>query len=94
MTESEAAYELGLSRGWDHANFVDAYGKEHESRTPDYPGWMGTDPNAAGITHEERQRRIYDRTARDEQRAEFKRGWTDGRRRFGRGQYADGSKIE
>lgn len=87
------AYELGCSRGWDHANFVDAYGKEHERRAPDYPSWMGTDPNEDGIAYEERRRRIYQREDRLALRAEFKRGWTDGRRRFTRGQYPDGTKI-
>lgn len=87
------AYELGTSRGWDHANFVDAYGKEHERRDPGYPGWMGIDPNADGISYEERRRRIYGRAQRLAERAEFKRGWTDGRKRFHRGQYPDGTKI-
>lgn len=87
------AYELGCSRGWSHANFVDAYGREHERNTPDYPAWMITDPRALpdgaydAIPYRERQqRKVW--------QAEFKRGWTDGRRRFHHGQYPDGSKIE
>jgi hypothetical protein len=93
-TKLTEAYELGLHRGWDHGNFVDAYGKEHERRGPDFPSWMGIDPNEDGISYEERRSRIYEREARIAQRDEFKRGWTDGRRRFARGQWQDGTKIE
>lgn len=39
MTEDEAR-ELGRERGWDHANFVAAYGKEHDQRKPDYPAGL------------------------------------------------------
>lgn len=84
------AYELGCSRGWDHANFVDTYGKEHERKGPDYgsryalydaPTTLGG-PNSRTSTE------------RYAERAEFKRGWTDGRKRFHQGRYPDGTKIE
>lgn len=97
ITDSERladAYELGCSRGWDHANFVDAYGKEHERKGPDFPGHLDDDPEAPGISFEERRRRIYEREQCIAERAEFKRGWTDGRKRFHQGRYPDGSKIE
>lgn len=92
------AYELGCSRGWDHANFVDVYGKEHERNAPDYPAWMLTDPRALG--HEPGYSSLLipakievERAQRLGWQAEFKRGWADGRRRFHRGQYPDGTKI-
>lgn len=93
------AYELGTSRGWDHAGFVDAYGPGHERRTPDYPAWMLTDPAALGhepghSTLAVPERLAAEREQRQAWQAEFKRGWSDGRRRFHRGQYADGTKIE
>jgi hypothetical protein len=90
-----AAYERGCSRGWDHANFVDAYGKEHERRGPDYPADYEDIPWGSQQFY---ARTFEERTAesviRPKLRAEFKRGWTDGRRRFHRGQYPDGTKIK
>lgn len=89
------AYELGCSRGWSHANFVAAYGKEHERRGPDYPGWV--EPIAWGSPEYYRlspDDRLAESTLRPKLRAEFKRGWTDGRKRFHQNRYPDGTKIE
>lgn len=94
QSKLEEAYERGCDGGWSHANFVAAYGKEHDRRDPDYPRSMGLDANAEGISYEERRARIYQRDERVAERAEFKRGWSDGRKRFARDQYPDGSKIE
>lgn len=91
MTE---AYELGCSRGWDHAGFVDAYGKEHERSRPDYPAWMLTDSRALGDEYNRFDLRYSEVQQRREWQMEFKRGWTDGRRRFHRGRYPDGTKID
>jgi hypothetical protein len=93
------AYELGCNRGWEHANFVNAYGPEHERNKPDYPAWMITDPAALGYVRGQSSERIPAMIAeqRDQRlvwQAEFKRGWTDGRRRFHRGQYPDGTQRE
>lgn len=90
----QEATELGHSRGWDHANFVAAYGKQHDRRTPDYPGWLGIDPNAEGISYEERRARIYQRAERVAAHNAFKAAWSEGRKRFARGRYPDGTKIE
>jgi hypothetical protein len=92
------AYTLGCDRGWDHANFVDAYGKEHERNKPDYPAWMITDPVALGYEPGYTTNRIPEMIDRERPQrlawqAEFKRGWTDGRRRFHRNQYPDGTRI-
>lgn len=36
-SDAGQAWEAGLNRGWDHANFVQAYGQEHDTRRPDVP---------------------------------------------------------
>lgn len=99
MTEAETStysemFLWGADRGWTHAAFVDAYGKEHERRGPNYPGSMNIDPNEDGISYEVRQARIYERAERLAQRAEFAKGWTQGRRWFHQNRYCDGTKIE
>lgn len=90
-----AAYELGCSRGWDHANFVDAYGPEHEKHKRDvdtpYEEIRDGHPLYWSMTWQERRDENELRTL---QRAQFMRGWTDGRKRFHRNQYPDGTKIE
>lgn len=81
------AYEAGLERGWDHANYVKAYGVGHDRRTPDYPGWLSLNDNQGAYgTNTSAERHAA--------RAEFSVGWSDGRKRFARGQYPDGSKID
>lgn len=92
MNEQEAR-DLGRERGWDQANFVDAYGKEHDRRTPDYPGSMELDINAEGISYEERRSRIYQREERIALSEAFKEGWTEGRKFFHQNRYPDGTKI-
>lgn len=37
ITLEQEATELGLQRGWDHANYCDAYGIELHNYTPDIP---------------------------------------------------------
>lgn len=91
---TEQATDLGHSRGWDHANFVAAYGKQHDRRTPDYPEWLGLDPNAKGISDEERHARIYQRAERVAAHNAFGAAWTQGRKWFSQGRYPDGTKIE
>jgi hypothetical protein len=89
------AYELGCSRGWDHSNFVDAYGKEHEHKGPRYPSHVL--PIEYGSAEHWRltpDDRFAESEIRPRLAAEFKRGWTDGRKRFHQGRYADGEKIE
>jgi hypothetical protein len=39
-SDIDVAFATGLDRGWDHANFVEAYGPEHGHNTPAYPGWV------------------------------------------------------
>jgi hypothetical protein len=88
-TESERdAYDVGLSRGWTHGNFVAAYVREHDRRTPDYPGWLseGDQATRCGGNITSMQRRA--------DRAAFQTGWSEGRKRFARGRYEDGSKID
>ena len=82
------AYEVGLSRGWAHSNFVAAYGKEHDRRTPDYPGYLaeGKQRTRYGVDITSSERRA--------DRAAFAAGWSEGRKRFARGRWEDGSKIE
>lgn len=91
----QEAYELGCSDGWSHANFVDAYGSEHDRRGPDYPSHMlDIAPQSTqwyGMPKDDRQTEA---VLRPRLRGEFKRGWSDGRKRFHRGQYPDGTKIE
>lgn len=42
MARSEA-YEIGKSRGWDHANFVEAYGGDKDSGPESIPGYIQPD---------------------------------------------------
>lgn len=89
------AYKLGCSRGWDHANFVDAYGKEHERKGPDYPArYLPLDYQSDEWFRYTKDERLAEYQIRPALAAEFKRGWTDGRKRFHRGQYPDGTKID
>lgn len=89
------AYELGCDRGWDHANFVDAYGKEHERRGPDYPARYEQIPWGSPQWYDRTpDDRRAENTLRPVLRQEFARGWTDGRKRFRQGRYPDGSKLE
>jgi hypothetical protein len=37
-SDAGKAWESGVHRGWDHANFVEAYGEEHDTRHPEVPG--------------------------------------------------------
>lgn len=74
----EAARAAGIGRGWDHANYVDAYGpdpvvKPGEDGAPGRvrPGWVR--PGA--------QHRAY------------MAGWRLGVDRFKRGRYADGTRM-
>ena len=90
----EQARAMGRERGWDHANFVEAYGKEHERRGPDYPSQLGLNPNEEGITYRERHSRIWERNERVAARQAFSEGWTEGRRFFHQGKYHDGTAIE
>lgn len=92
---STTAYELGCSRGWDHANFVDAYGKEHERRGPDTPArYLPIQWGSAEFYSMTRDDRMAEAEIRPRLAAEFKRGWTDGRKRFHQNRYPDGTKIE
>ncbi len=91
--ELDEAFELGRDRGWDHANFIAAYGKEHECR-PTYPGSMALDPAEFGISYEESQARIREGDKRRALRSEFERGWSEGRENFRYCRYTDGTKIE
>lgn len=75
--ELQRAYDTGAERGWDHANYEDAYGKEERvpgepgARRRMCPGWCDT----------------YDLLP------SYNRGWGAGVRRFKAGRYADGTKI-
>lgn len=40
VSEIDRATAIGLDRGWDHANFVAAYGPDSGHNTPAYPGWV------------------------------------------------------
>lgn len=92
MTE---AYELGCHRGWEHANFVNAYGKEHERRGPDIPArYLPIAHQSDEYYRYTKEERMAEMEIRPRLAAEFKRGWTDGRRRFHRDQYPDGTKID
>jgi hypothetical protein len=89
------AYTLGCDRGWSHANFVDAYGKEHERKGPDYPShYLDIEHGSTEFYRLSFDERVTERVLRPKLRAEFKRGWTDGRRRFHGNRYPDGTKIE
>jgi hypothetical protein len=46
VSELDRATAIGLDRGWDHANFVAAYGPEHARTAPAYPGWVEKAPVA------------------------------------------------
>lgn len=100
MTETDdtrlaKAYDLGCSRGWDHASFVDAYGKEHERRGPDYPAHvLQVEYGSAEYDRMTHDDRLAEQLIRPKLAAEFKRGWTDGRKRFHQNRYPDGTKIE
>lgn len=93
MDKATEAYEAGLERGWDHANFVAAYGKEHDTRKPEYPSFLfvpkgpfGHYPGD-GMTAREMQERLAAQKV-------FDAAWKEGRKRFRKGQYPDGTKIE
>ena len=90
------AYELGCDRGWDHANFVDAYGKEHEKHKRDVETPYGEIHDRHPLYHSfaTAPERWEANALRARQRAEFLRGWTDGRKRFHNNRYPDGTKIE
>lgn len=94
-TRLTGAYELGCSRGWDHANFVDAYGPEHETHKRDVTTPYGEIHDQHPLYHSfaTPPERWAENDVRRKQRAEYLRGWTDGRKRFHRGQYPDGTKI-
>ena len=94
--DEQRAYNAGLDRGWDHENFVQAYGKEHDRRTPDYPSWLHLDFHprgwiicgiGTGMTVEEADKRRL-------QRAHFADGWKEGRKRYRKGQYPDGTRVD
>ncbi|MFJ5725831.1 hypothetical protein [Streptomyces sp. NPDC093149] len=40
VSDAGKAWESGVVRGWDHANFVDAYGKRHDQRRPEVPSFQ------------------------------------------------------
>lgn len=92
-TGSEA-YEVGLSHGWDHANFVDAYGKEHDRRTPAVPSCYQeiTYGSAMYWSLTAAERGAEDNKRRTQHR-EFTAGWSEGKKRFRYGKYPDGTKI-
>lgn len=39
VSDAGKAWESGVDHGWSHANFVAAYGKEHDHRRPEVPGY-------------------------------------------------------
>lgn len=39
VSDAGKAWESGVDHGWDHANFVNAYGKKHDQRRPEVPGF-------------------------------------------------------
>lgn len=90
------AYELGCDKGWTHANFVDAYGPEHDTHKRDVttPYEEIRDGHPLYYSFATPPERWAANDLRRKQRAEFLRGWTDGRKRFARDQYPDGTKIE
>lgn len=94
--EEQRAYDAGVERGWDHANFVDAYGKEHDRRTPDYPSWLSLDTTDQGFVISGVGSRMSsaEATKRIALRTHFAEGWKEGRKRFRQGRYPDGTKIE
>ena len=77
-------YERGLDRGWDHQNYVTAYGKEHDTGV-DYPALLVPD-GVYGFGGRDAYERV-------QGRQDFARGWTDGRKLYRQGKYVDGSKI-
>lgn len=77
--EEQRAYDVGTERGWDHANYEEAYGKEE---TP-APG----EPSA-------RQRMCPAWCAGYPLNNPYNKGWATGVRRYKSGRYADGTKIE
>lgn len=97
MTETQSelereAHEVGLSRGWDHANFVDAYGKEHDTRKPEYPAYLHVPMSRSGYYPEGMT--VAEMNDRLAARKVFEAAWKEGRKRFRLGQYPDGTKIE
>lgn len=73
------AREAGINKGWDHANYVDAYGPDPKTKPGEegargrmMPSWVNT---PAMI-----------RAYRD--------GFAVGQRRFKAGRYPDGTKID
>ncbi len=85
MTNVSEWYEHGLNRGWNHQNFIEAYGSEHNTGI-DYPSILEVDSSYgfAGRGASERA----------ESRREFARGWKDGRALYRQGRYVDGTEIE
>jgi hypothetical protein len=39
-SDIDVAFATGLDRGWDHANFVAAYGPQGNPNQVAYPGWV------------------------------------------------------
>ncbi|MEV7675044.1 hypothetical protein [Streptomyces sp. NPDC088752] len=94
--DEQRAYDAGLDRGWDHANFVASYGKEHDRRTPDYPAWLHLETTERGwiVQGVGTGMPVQEASWRIALRPHFAEGWKEGRKRFGRNRYADDSKID
>lgn len=75
--------ELGIDRGWDHQNYVEAYGEEHDSPI-DYPARLESD-SRYGFGGPEASERVQDRR-------DFAAGWKLGRSRRKNGMYPDGTR--
>jgi hypothetical protein len=39
-SDIDVAFATGLDRGWDHANYVEAYGPQGNPNLVPYPGWV------------------------------------------------------
>lgn len=79
------AYQMGIDRGWDHQNYVEAYGPT-ESNSPDYPASLEPDSRYGFSGPKGRERA--------EGRRQFAKGWAVGRRYYRQNRWQDGTKME
>ncbi|MFI9271930.1 hypothetical protein ACIGXM_14585 [Kitasatospora sp. NPDC052896] len=92
-TEQEIAEarEVGISRGWNHANYINAYGKDGTSKGPDYPGWLTLKEGPYGFLVEDGRPPISHTLAL---RKVFDEAWKEGIKLFRSNKWQDGSPMD
>jgi hypothetical protein len=89
--ETQRANEMGWEYGWDHANYVEAYGSEGVSKIH-YPAQM--DPDVTVDLFRAGRISPREQTKRFAMWRLFKVAFKEGQRRYRRGLNADGTPRE